>query len=294
MPNFQDSFRRDKGADSNLQYDDTAFCFFLLSLLITVSIPLLFSVLRPIICGRRPVKNCPCAPCGAKLQRICRATRFSFVSFSYALKVSRLHFNFQIAILIVLAISIFNLYAVVKHTEQIKGFDPYEILGISRDTPPPLIRKAYRKLIVLFHPDKNLDPSATSKFILITKAYECLTDEKKKEICEKYGNPDGQVSFQVALAMPSVLLKKQNSVLILAVFFLLLLVLLPSAVFYWYSQSNLYDDYGVHVSNQMMYYQTLNENVLPINLAEYLCYTKEVLSISFNRQQRDDLSALLQ
>ena len=47
-------------------------------------------------------------------------------------------------------------------------------------------------MILKYHPDKNKDDSqATAKFIIITKAYECLTDPKTRTIYEKYGNPDG-------------------------------------------------------------------------------------------------------
>ena len=60
---------------------------------------------------------------------------------------------------------------------------------------------------VKLHPDKNPDdPQAAQKFILLTKAYECLTDEAMKEVCAKYGNPDGKQAFEVGIALPSFLL----------------------------------------------------------------------------------------
>ena len=37
---------------------------------------------------------------------------------------------------------------------------------------------------------------------MISKAYECLTDEEAKEKCLKYGNPDGATSFNVGIALP--------------------------------------------------------------------------------------------
>jgi len=43
---------------------------------------------------------------------------------------------------------------------------------------------------------------------MISKAYECLTDEEAKAKCEKYGNPEGSHSFNVGIALPSFLIKK--------------------------------------------------------------------------------------
>ena len=86
-----------------------------------------------------------------------------------------------------------------------------------------------------FHPDKNPDdPEASAKFILITKAYSCLTDEKSKIMCEKYGNPDGPGTLHVAIALPSFLVKKDNQVAVLVIFFIIILVIVPSIVLCWY------------------------------------------------------------
>lgn len=49
---------------------------------------------------------------------------------------------------------------------------------------------------IKLHPDKNPDdPQSAQKFIMLTKAYECLSDEKMKATCLKYGNPDGPSAF---------------------------------------------------------------------------------------------------
>lgn len=79
--------------------------------------------------------------------------------------------------------------------EEIKRFDPYDILEISPGADNSEIKKAYRRLSRIWHPDKNDEADANAKFIMIGKAYECLTDEKIKGIYEKYGNPDGPGSF---------------------------------------------------------------------------------------------------
>lgn len=80
---------------------------------------------------------------------------------------------------------------------------------------------------------------------MVTKAYECLTDEKKKHLCEKYGNPDGPGKLSIAIAMPSFLLKKENHVSVLFIFFFFLLIVLPAGGFYWYKQIGLKNEQGV-------------------------------------------------
>lgn len=57
----------------------------------------------------------------------------------------------------------------------------YEILGLSKDASQIEIKKAYRKLSLEFHPDRNNSPDAQSKFQEINSAYEILGDNEKKE-----------------------------------------------------------------------------------------------------------------
>ena len=52
----------------------------------------------------------------------------------------------------------------------------YDILGCAQDAEISVIKKSHRKLVLKFHPDKNLgDESAADKFILVQRAYEVLT-----------------------------------------------------------------------------------------------------------------------
>ena len=52
------------------------------------------------------------------------------------------------------------------------GKDYYGILGVSRDASEKDLKKAYRKLALKYHPDKNKDPDAVEKFKEIGAAYE--------------------------------------------------------------------------------------------------------------------------
>jgi DnaJ-class molecular chaperone len=65
--------------------------------------------------------------------------------------------------------------------------DYYEILGVSKNATLDEIKAAYRKLALKWHPDRNKSPEAVEKFKQINKAYEVLSDPKKREIYDQYG-----------------------------------------------------------------------------------------------------------
>lgn len=67
------------------------------------------------------------------------------------------------------------------------GKDYYKILGISRNATDDEIKKAYRKLALKYHPDKNRSAGAEEKFKEIAEAYEVLSDAKKREVYDKFG-----------------------------------------------------------------------------------------------------------
>lgn len=67
--------------------------------------------------------------------------------------------------------------------------DYYDILQIKKDATEAEIKKAYRKMALKWHPDKNPDhkEEAEKRFKEISEAYEVLSDKKKREIYDKYG-----------------------------------------------------------------------------------------------------------
>lgn len=67
------------------------------------------------------------------------------------------------------------------------GKDYYKILGIAKGASDEEIKKAYRKLALKYHPDKNKDPSAEERFKEVAEAYEVLSDKKKRDIYDAHG-----------------------------------------------------------------------------------------------------------
>jgi molecular chaperone DnaJ len=70
-----------------------------------------------------------------------------------------------------------------------KKRDYYEVIGVGRDTSEEEIKRAYRKLAVKFHPDKNPDnPHAEEKFKELGEAYDVLMDADKRAAYDRFGH----------------------------------------------------------------------------------------------------------
>jgi DnaJ-class molecular chaperone len=92
------------------------------------------------------------------------------------------------------------------------GLDYYKILGVPKDANDDIIKKAYRKLALKYHPDKNTEPGAPEKFREIAEAYDVLSDAEKRRIYDQFGEeglkggvggmPGGMPNFGGAGGMP--------------------------------------------------------------------------------------------
>ena len=74
--------------------------------------------------------------------------------------------------------------------------DYYDLLGVKRDSSQDDIKKAYRKLAIKYHPDKNPDnPEAEIKFKEVSEAYSILSDREKRQNYDVYGHEGVSQSF---------------------------------------------------------------------------------------------------
>lgn len=106
-------------------------------------------------------------------------------------------------------------------------------MRLQSDASDQEIRKAYKNLAKIHHPDRNHnDPNAHKNFIILSKAYNCIRDHKSRQKC--LYNKESQDEFQgyqVGIAFPAFILEKRNQYLILSIFFIFIIFLLPVLIY---------------------------------------------------------------
>jgi preprotein translocase subunit Sec63 len=116
------------------------------------------------------------------------------------------------------------------------NWEPWSALGLTPPTNyfegfnPPEVKKAYRNLAKLHHPDKvsaDVDQEeAKKKWLDIQKAYDCLTDRKKFDNWITYGNPEGSILSQsMDIALPSWMTDESNQITMLLGFFVTVIMI---------------------------------------------------------------------
>ncbi|KAK9369419.1 hypothetical protein V1509DRAFT_620781 [Lipomyces kononenkoae] len=136
--------------------------------------------------------------------------------------------------------------------EDLKRFDPYEILGIPYSATDREIKSRYRKLSLKFHPDKIRNLVNTTRevmeaqFVEMTKAYKSLTDEDTRKNYLEYGHPDGPQPMKHGIALPKWLVEEKGSPLVILGYGFLVGVALPFVVWSWWSGTKQYTKNGIH------------------------------------------------
>jgi translocation protein SEC63 len=288
MSSFSDNFSRDENKDT--QYDDSAVYSFVGTILLVSIIPLLWAIYKRIffskeLLDKKKYKNCECRSCKERIGK-------------HYVKMQRKNYNFTFYLYIFLVLLLSYLFylsyfEIVKNGSNFKSFNPYEILEIEPGVDEKVIKKAYRRLTLMFHPDKNPNNlQAKAKFIMIAKAYESLTDEVARKNFELYGNPDGPGSMRLAVGLPSFVLNKKNHMPILFLFLIIIIVIIPGFVWFWFSNSNKYDDSGMNKNDAGIFVELLNENILIRQMPFVLGMAIEFNSFKIRKEETEELEKL--
>eukprot|EP00616_Rhizochromulina_sp_CCMP1243_P019678 CAMPEP_0118973774 /NCGR_PEP_ID=MMETSP1173-20130426/10903_1 /TAXON_ID=1034831 /ORGANISM="Rhizochromulina marina cf, Strain CCMP1243" /LENGTH=128 /DNA_ID=CAMNT_0006923467 /DNA_START=91 /DNA_END=474 /DNA_ORIENTATION=- len=70
---------------------------------------------------------------------------------------------------------------------DVSSDDYYKVLGVSRTADEKQLKKAYRKLALKYHPDKNPSPEAEEAFKKVSEAYDVLSDKDKRAGYDRFG-----------------------------------------------------------------------------------------------------------
>ncbi|XP_014232859.1 translocation protein SEC63 homolog [Trichogramma pretiosum] len=189
-------------------------------------------------------------------------------------------------------------YKVSQFDYEMSNFDPYEILGVSPGASASSIKKAYRQLSLILHPDK--ETGNEKAFMRLTKAYQALTDKEAMSNWEKYGNPDGPGAMGFGIALPSWIVEKENSVLVLGAYALVFMLALPTAVGMWWYRSIKYTGDQVLLATTKMYYAFFHntptmmvKRIIMVLAASYEFEKKHNADIVERESDNDEVPALI-
>merc|ERR1719245_2490866 len=143
-------------------------------------------------------------------------------------------------------------YQISLFDYEMANFDPYEILEVSISADKKQIKSQYKKLSLIYHPDKPTGNDVL--FMKLKKAYDALTDETARYNWEHYGNPDGPQAMQFGIGLPAWIVEEKNSVWVLGVYALIFMIGLPTAVWYWWSRSSKFSGEQVLLDTTQLYY----------------------------------------
>ena len=267
-----------------LDYDNSAFYYFALTLLCFYLIPGTWFAISELYCAFTGKTDPDVAPRTA-LERN-KASKLK-KDMTGTARIRKWPFVMNAICLILAFIAFAYLISLVRNDGEVNRFDPYQILGIEMGTPAADIKRAYRKLSLQYHPDKNPgNKEAEEIFMKVAKAYEALTDETSRENYEKFGNPDGKQALEVSIGLPRIILDNPKVVLVL--YLLAMVIIIPAVVGIWYANSKQYGENNIMYETYTCFYQLLTENHHIKMLPEVMATSAEYRQINILRDDDRD------
>ncbi|CAN0363380.1 unnamed protein product [Ectocarpus sp. 6 AP-2014] len=207
-----------------LEYDNSAFYYFALSLISIYLVPVTLVSLKQILRAIIPARGAIDARTGEEKTK-CTRMKKDKAGLSVLWRWS---FVTKVLTLIPGWACFFYLLYSMTDDAEIKGFDPFAILGVTRSTEAREIKKQYRALSLIYHPDKNPDNKvAEDMFMKIAKAYEALTDQTAIDNVCTFGNRDRKQPMEVSIALPTFSLEKEHHNTILIIYLIAMVVIIP-------------------------------------------------------------------
>lgn len=184
----------------------------------------------------------------------------------------------------------------IKHMNyEVQSFEPFSILGLEPGVSDSEIKKAYRKLSILYHPDKNPEPEANKYFVdFISKAYQALTDPVSRQNYEKYGHPDGRQGFRMGIALPYFLMNSDgpsSGLILLGIVGIGILVPLIIAVVYL-SWSSKYTGNYIMYDTLATYFHLVKHSLDPSKVWDLFIKSAEFGEIPVRKGDNESLKKL--
>lgn len=257
-----------------LQYDNSAFYFFALSFITIYLVPSWFIILKSF----KKVLFADDAAIGAVSRTSAEKSKAEAIKKESGIATLFKSKTFLYNFIITIAFTILFVVLLLNVTEdgEVNSFDPFTILEIDSGADAKIIKKAYRSLSLKYHPDKNPgNRVAEAKFMMVSKAYESLTNDEARENWEKYGNPDGKQSLEVSIGLPNFLLQTEYRNLVLVVYLIFMVGVIPFCVYTYYSDSSKFGEKDIMYDTYSWFHNTLNEHSLVKWLPEVMAASAE-------------------
>ncbi|PON96964.1 DnaJ domain containing protein [Trema orientale] len=201
----------------------------------------------------------------------------------------------NLTVVLLWVVMIVLVYYIKNMSREIQVFEPFSILGLEPGVSDSEIKKAYRRLSIQYHPDKNPDPEAHKYFVeYISKAYQALTDPISRENFEKYGHPDGRQGFRMGIALPQFLLDidgASGGILLLWIVGVCILLPLIIAVIYLSRSAKYTGNYVMH-HTLSTYYYFMKPSLAPSKVMDVFIKAAEYMEIPVRRTDNEPLQKL--